>query len=172
MTPELYKDLIVTPTLVYLSSYNLKIKSDEAIDLLAGTAMAESDLIHTKQIGGPALSLLQIEPSTHDDCFTNYLDFPSRKKLRALISTLIWGRDKYDNRLRNLEQNQLYACAIARVKYWRVKEAIPKYKGDIDAYAMALSQYHKKYYNSVLGKADAEKNFDKFKIVAKLRYCE
>ena len=47
-----------------------------AEQLLLGTAIQESLLIHRQQLGGgPALGLFQMETATHDDCWNNFLKF-------------------------------------------------------------------------------------------------
>jgi len=47
-----------------------------AEQLVLGTAIQESLLIHRQQLGnGPALGLFQMEPATHNDCWQSYLNF-------------------------------------------------------------------------------------------------
>lgn len=53
--------------------------------------------------------------------------------------------------------NIFFAAAMCRVFYLRVSTALPS---ATDATAMA--QYHKKYYNTSLGKADPTANKDRF----------
>ncbi len=64
-----FQTTIVQPVLAALGTWSL-----ESEMLLMGTAAHESLLIYTHQIGGPALGYFQMEPATHDDCWTNYLD--------------------------------------------------------------------------------------------------
>ena len=112
---------------------------DRAEELLLGTAIVESDLIHRKQVGGgPARSFFQMEPLTHDDIWNNYLKY--HPELGKAITKLM----KSPDRLLALEhENQQYACAMARAHYARVKWLLPK-GGDVKA----MAKYWKDHYNT------------------------
>ena len=63
--------LVIRPALEKLSLWSLS-----AEELVLGTAIVESGLTYLKQHGdGPALGLWQVEPATHDDLYTNFLNF-------------------------------------------------------------------------------------------------
>lgn len=58
------KHLIVAPALAALG-----LGGDSAVNLVTGTALAESRAAYVRQLGGgPALGLWQMGPATHDDC--------------------------------------------------------------------------------------------------------
>jgi hypothetical protein len=130
------RDSFVKPALLALDRW-----SDPAEQLLMGTAAQESQLIYTRQLGnGPALGYFQMEPATHDDCWTNYIDFrPSLKSKVLAIRTASGSPDAGE-----METDHAYAAAMARVRYMRVTESIPTAPKDIAA-------YWKRYYNSLLG---------------------
>ena len=118
--------------------------STAAERLLLGTAAAESLLKYRKQIGGPALGLFQMEPRSHDDIYENFLNYPGRAVLRQKIIGLLShpDADKYDA----LVNNDPYACAMARVQYYRFPAPMPA-ADDLDA----LARYWKRYYNTASG---------------------
>lgn len=114
--------------------------SPAAEQLLLATAMQESDLKYTTQIGGgPALSYFQIEPATHDDIWNNYLKY--RPSLAQKVTSLMTSPAA--NKIDELRTNTAYAAAIARIKYARVAEAIPNLD-DISS----MAAYWRKYYNA------------------------
>ncbi|AFW01714.1 hypothetical protein Gbth_005_023 [Gluconobacter thailandicus F149-1 = NBRC 100600] len=145
------KHLVVEPTLGALG-----LGGDVAVNLLTGTALAESRGTYLKQVGGgPALGLWQMEPATHDDCWNNFLRFPVGKRLGGLLEDML-APDL--PRSAQMVTNLRYACAMARIRFYRVKEALP---GASDPYV--LSRYHKVHYNTVLGAADPAANVIFFK---------
>ena len=113
--------------------------SDSSEDLLLGTAIQESGLRNIRQIGGgPARGYFQMESSTYEDCWVNYLNQRPAlaDKLRQLcapdppsVAELI-GCPKF-------------AAGMARIKYLRAPEQLPP-RGDIEAYA----RYWKRIYNA------------------------
>jgi len=156
------KELVIIPTLQYL-----EMNSESAVNLLLGTAAQESQLgKYLKQIKGPALSIYQIEPRTHEDTWKNFINF--RSELKDKMISLLCGNCigntvvKSDGTTRlskhvnfsnewfnlNLVGNLFYATAIARLIYYRVPESLPDFSD-----VVALARYYKKYYNTVGGKA-------------------
>ena len=137
-TPQEFLTLIIEPVLCHLEAF-----SPAASQLLLGTAVHESGgLRHRRQVGGgPARSYFQMEGATHDDIWDNYLRYKSdlKAKVEALIQP---GADKHHE----LEHNDNYAAAMARVHYRRVPAALPSFN-DLDAQA----NYWKQYYNTPLG---------------------
>lgn len=130
----------ITPALQSLPALGrIPLCSAAAGELLLGTAIVESDLLHRKQLGdGPARSLFQMEPLTHDDIWNNYLKY--HPELGKAIASLMKSPDK----LLALEhENQQYACAMARAHYARVKWHLPE-AGDVEA----MAKYWKKHYNT------------------------
>ena len=134
-------NLVINPTLHQLGKY-----SDSASLLLLCTSAVESRLGHyLKQKGdGIALGIYQIEPNTHLDIYDNVLSYHPF----LLEEVNNFSRfDSIEERERELITNLEYATAIARLQYWRFKEALPEY-GDIDG----MGVYWKKYYNTIDGK--------------------
>lgn len=138
--PKQLRYEVVRPSLEWIGLY-----SKEAEDLLMGTAAQESRLQYLKQLGtGPALGIFQMEPATHDDIWDNYLAFHPdlASQVRGLASQHKWT----DNPARELVGNMMYAAAMSRVFYRRVKAALPE-QGDV----AAMARYWKRYYNTPLG---------------------
>lgn len=118
-----------------------KYQGEAAEQLLLGTALVESRLKYLKQINGPALGIWQMEPDTHADMYRNFLDY--KPELRTLVWT--FGSDAQD-----LIGNLPYACAMARLKYYRDPKPIPK---DLTGQA----EYWKRVYNTEGGAGTVEK---------------
>lgn len=138
VNPQKFLLFVIRPTLLRLGLH-----SPASEQLLLATAIQESHLVHRKQIGGPALSYFQIEPKTHNDIWDNYLKYRSQlsNKVMQLMSNA--GADK----IKELENNDKYATAIARIHYLRVHAPIPQFN-DI----AKMAAYWKRYYNTALGK--------------------
>ncbi len=125
----------ITPAL-----QSIKLWTPEAGELLLGTAIVESDLLHRRQLGdGPARSFFQMEPATHDDIWNNFLKY--KPDLARAINSLMTSPDA--DKLVDLEKNDTYACAMARVHYQRVPSPLPK-AGDVEA----MAKYWKNHYNT------------------------
>jgi len=152
--PITFRSNVVRPVLQRLALW-----SQVAENLLVGTALQESLLTYTRQIGGgPALGYFQCEPATHDDCWKKYLKY--RTTLAAKVRSFIQNDDK--TKFPDAEimvENPYYACAIARVKYLRMPEALPADPNDIES----ISIYWKKYYNTNLGAGKPEEFVEKYK---------
>ncbi|WP_336717574.1 hypothetical protein [Asaia bogorensis] len=150
------KQFVVIPTLQQMGS---GFASMAAINLVVGTALAESNAAYLRQVTntgfGPARGLWQMEPFTHDDCWSNWLRFPAQSKaatsIRAMIGNVPAVADLMIVHL-------AYACAMCRVKYFRAPAALPRFDD-----AEGLSQYHKQFYNSALGAADPVANVAHFR---------
>lgn len=139
--PQDFLNKVIEPVLCSLSDI---LYSQAAAQLLLGTAIKESgEFRYRKQLGGPALSYFQIEPETHEDIWENYLKY--RPVLKTKVISLM-ANPKAD-KLSELENNDSYAAAIARIKYKRYPEKIPAFN-DIES----MARYWKKYYNTPLGK--------------------
>ncbi len=138
------KELIIEPVLGHLDLY-----SESAVQLLLGTAAAESNMgDYIKQVGGgPALGIYQMEPSTNQDVHDNYLSY--RIGLKGKVNRLAFREDESLGMFQADEMigNLYYATAMARIHYLRVPEALPE-ADDLDG----LAHYWKKYYNTDFGK--------------------
>ena len=125
-----------------------------AEQLVLGTGMQESLLVHRRQLGqGPARGLFQMEPATHDDCWTHFLRFHDAlaDQVRQTLET---GQHPS---AAMLEVNDCYAAAMCRIHYLRVTAALPA-ANDIPA----MAHYWKRYYNTVLGAGTPEEFLKKW----------
>jgi len=119
--------------------------SPEAEELLIGTAAHESQLGNfIAQVNGPALGVFQMEPATHDDIQANFL-----KYRRDLFDKAY--PEGYERRSSDMITDLQYACVMARLRYYRVKEALPA-ADDLEGQA----RYWKQYYNTPLGAGTVE----------------
>lgn len=112
---------IVRPTL-----HTLDMWSEASDRLMVGTACHESDgLKFIRQLGGgPALSFFQIEPATARDVVERWLGQPQRKPLADKFR--IAFEFEWHHRIEaRLICDMRFACAVARLVYWRVKEPLP-----------------------------------------------
>lgn len=139
-----FRNTIITPAIQAINLY-----SEAASELLLGTALAESRLVWRLQMNnGPARGLFQMEMATHDDIWNNYLKY--RSQLANAIKHLKSSPNA--NPEDELENNDLYAAAMARVHYKRTPSALPG-AGDIDG----MAAYWKQYYNTPLGAGTVSK---------------
>ena len=119
-----FQNSVITPALEAIG-----LSSTSAAELLLGTALVESRLVWRRQLGnGPARGLFQMEMATHDDIWKNYLAY--RSSLAGKIKNLksILNADPESE----LENNDQYAAAMARVHYKRAPVALPA-PGQIEA---------------------------------------
>ncbi len=116
--------------------------SQAAENLLVGTAVQESGLRHLRQLNdGPARGLFQIEPATHDDVWENFLEYQDELRVKAAV-LLAPAPPQIDQLVTNLG----YACAIARLIYYRRPEPLPG-ADDIEG----LAHYWKRHFNTEAG---------------------
>lgn len=119
--------------------------SPSAENLLLGTALTESNLQVVKQVGGPALSFFQIEPSTYMDC-VRYINLKNGNFKQSLLTACYletWpAPDALIYHLR-------LATIIARVKYLMSPKQLPMSDDATGMYDM-----YKTVYNSSEGKAN------------------
>ena len=148
------RSLVIRPALK-----KLKLWSPSAEELVLGTAIVESGLTYLKQHGdGPALGLWQVEPATHDDLYTNFLNF--RPKLGSkLIELRATGLSLNEN----LATNLMYGAAVCRLCYYRKPDALPE-AGDIEGQAA----FWKEHYNTIFGAGTVSKYVYKVQQVLKL----
>ena len=97
------RSLVIRPA---LSKINLW--SPSAEELVLGTAIVESGLTYIRQWGdGPALGLWQVEPSTQNDLYTNFLQY--RPELGSALIELRAPNLSMDE---NLATNLMYGVAV------------------------------------------------------------
>lgn len=144
------KRLYVRPALIALG-----LDDPARLNLITGIGLVESGYIWLIQRGGgPAKGFWQMEPATHDDCWENFLRYPRQSRLASGLHTLLGGLDPTPDRLIT---HPVYAAAMAAVKIRRAPEALP----DADD-AAGMSRYHKRWYNTPLGAASADRNVSAF----------
>ena len=142
---QLRNDLI-KPILTKIGLY-----SKNAEDLLVCTACAESLCgEYIKQVNGPALGIFQMEPSTARDIENNFLAY--KQQLKSKIDSLKIPSFTLEE---NLKYNLAFQVAMCRIHYFRVPESIPDSKEGI-------ANYWKKYYNTYLGKGNAQECLNKW----------
>jgi hypothetical protein len=105
---------------------------------------------------GPARGFFQMEPATHDDIWTNYLAY--HKPLAELVTALKSSPAAKGSA--ELENNDLYAAAMARVHYKRAPGALPA-AGNLQA----MASYWKQYYNTPLGAGTPKQYMDDWRAV-------
>ncbi len=136
-----FREDVVRPVLEHLGLY-----SAAAENLMVGTALQESRLTYLRQLGGgPALGAFQMETATHDDIWANYLKF------HPTVSARVKDYESaFPGAAGQLPANMNYACAMARVHYYRRPEPLPD-ADDIEG----LGRYWKVHYNTAAGAGTA-----------------
>ena len=152
-----FRTKAVQPVLETLAGWNAAMNSPAAKNLLVGTAVQESHLTYLAQLGGgPALGVMQIEPATHDDVWTNYLAY--RDDLAQIVLGLAAGKSQSADQL---PWNMGYSIAIARLVFWRQSAPLPKNPNDVKAWG----EYWKQHYNTPGGAGTANEwveNYQKY----------
>lgn len=131
--------------------------SEAAVELLMLTAAQESRLgTYLHQLGrGPARGIFQMEPATEADHLAWLGTKPAlRDKIMRLRGDLPAGLDA-------LTCNLAYACAMARIHYYRVPAPLPAV-GEV----AAMGAYWKQFYNTPLGKGRAAEAVDSYFLFA------
>jgi hypothetical protein len=148
--PKEFVDQVILPALATLG---LDPNPRAAAQLLLGTAIQESNLHFRRQLGdGPARGLFQMEPATHDDIWANFLKFNTG--LGTKVASFLGGGGPSANALEN---NDLYAAAMARAHYRRVSAPLPA-ADDI----AGMGAYWKAHYNTPLGAGTAQEFIDHY----------
>ena len=127
-----------------LGTYNLWSKPAE--DLVVGTSIHESgNFRYNKQVKGPALGYIQMEPATYKDLWLNYLAYKPElaDKIEAEFGKFISIQPE------TLIDNPRLGVVMCRVHYLRKPGSIPV---DLEGQA----KYWKKHYNTYLGRGTAE----------------
>jgi hypothetical protein len=136
------KEYVITPTLALMP---LKYQGLTSVNLLAGIMLVESGGIYVRQLdGGPAHGVCQMEQATHDDCWSNFLNFPENAQVRNTILSFIGTLPQ--NKVENLDGNLFYAYLMARIKLYRAPDPLPMYND-----AIGMANYHKNWYNTAGG---------------------
>lgn len=133
---------VVRPTLG-----RLELDGDTAERLVMGTIAHESKGgTYLKQIQGPALGIVQMEPPTHDDIWHNWLRYRPALAEQLLKLVPLWATERKSEPDAYLLVTSLeYAVAMCRIHYLRVPEPLP------DPDAASLAAYWKEHYNTGAG---------------------
>lgn len=135
--------LVVRPTLARLPFGDGAV----ALNLLLGTCAQETGGKYLRQYPvGPALGMLEIEPPTHDDLYTNFLAF--HPDLAAALSQFLAPEPARDMQL---VSNLAYAFAVARLIYRRAPAPLPT-----SSDPAILGAYYKAHYNTAGGAASVD----------------
>ena len=128
--------------------------SPSAEILVYGTGLIETDYNYLMQMGTPpngGIGFFQMESSDYLDLYS-FLRRPKNSRLfNSVLSACYYASFPMDSTV--LASNIKFAALMCRCHYLRYPEALPDAKN-----SQALSEYHKVYYNSSLGTADAAKN--------------
>jgi len=124
------------------------LKGDVPRELLMLTSAVESKLgTYFKQIGGPALGIMQMEPATAHDIYENFLRFPKNLDLLLWVDELR-GSQSISHALK---YNIAYQIVMARIHYWRVRDPLPENNSE------KLAHYWKNHFNTRLGRGTVSK---------------
>jgi hypothetical protein len=139
--PDQLRLLIIRPTLLALGLH-----SPDAEELMMGTCAQESrGGTYLKQVNGIAYGAWQMEPATHDDIWKRFL--PNQHIKCSLMVNHCQIRTKPDSSI--MVYHLTYACAMARLHYFRKPGVIPKTLAE-------QAEYWKVNYNSLKGKGTPE----------------
>lgn len=132
--------------------------SESAEILVYGTGMVESQYEYICQIGNPAdggMGYWQQEPSDFKDV-CKWLDALGQKQLKNnILSCCYYLSMPIDPAV--LMRNTKLAALLCRAHYLRFPAMLP-----LPSDAAGFANYHKEYYNTSLGAADASKNTEVF----------
>ncbi len=139
--PRDLRKYVIAPALAALS-----LDGDAAEELMLGTALQESGAgRRLAQVKGPALGIWQMEPATHADIWQNFLT--GHTGIAIAVHGLMLPKIEP---VQQLEGNLYYACAMARLVYYRVSEPLPAAGG-----LAAQAAFYKTHYNTAAGAASA-----------------
>lgn len=97
------------------------------VNLMTGIAAVESGLRHKVQVGGPALGFWQMEPFTHDDCWT-WLGYPQNAFLQSIGLSLLPAQYNGvgSGSARAMVACDAYAVFMAAIKFYRTPFSLPR----------------------------------------------
>lgn len=132
--------------LIIKSSLNdLLLYSQEAEELLVFTCATESlGGTYLHQVNGPALGIYQMEPTTYNDIWQNYIYPNGALALRLFANFNISSVPSEDRLIYDLR----FATAMARIHFRRIKSPLPL-SNNLDS----IWDYYKQYYNTLNGNA-------------------
>lgn len=160
INPKQFRSLILSPILEQMHVLSGIEHTPFAEDLLMATAAQETHIgEYLAQEKGPALGIYQMEPATLHDLFDNYLNASQQQNVHwaPVLTAFRAPGGMYD--FSQLPWNMAYATVLARINYFRVREALP-----VNSRA-GLWYYYKKYWNTSMGAATQDEfvaNLDKY----------
>lgn len=169
MKPAIFLSTVIQPVLRALAQYDSRMNTPAAEVILLGTCAQESDFCAygSQTGGGPALGVHQVERATHTDLWVNFiLPRPNLARIidECVAVTQVLPMLKRDPGYLDseefhaqLEYNWAYCTAMARVKYWRSREAMPA-ADDLPG----LGRYYERVYNAG-GKGTAQEWVESYK---------
>lgn len=159
INPQQLLDCVIYPVLNRLSlPSDLPSKGLAAAQLLLGTAMQESECgTWLTQISGPARGIWQMEPVT----LQSHLDWLDDRNDLFLVAVTNLTMPLKPLAVQ-LEGNLYFACAMARIHYYRVAAPLPA----VDD-TLAQAHYYKQYYNTPAGAATVTQYMQNWTIVSK-----
>ena len=149
-----FRECIVRPALDQLKLYSVAAEELLVItcgqESVGGTYFMQNDAWGFPR--GPAMGIYQMEPATYLDLWNNFLAYHP-----MWLDRLHPGETPHAN-VGRLVYDLKYATMIARLNYYRVKEALPQ---DLEG----QFRYYKKYWNTDLGAAtlpEIRRNYEAF----------
>jgi hypothetical protein len=152
-----FRELIVKSSLNDLLLY-----SQDAEELLVFTCAVESlggSYLH--QVNGPALGIYQMEPTTYNDIWQNFI-IPDNKLGLRLFNNFDVNRMPSEARL---IYDLRFATAMTRIFYLRIQAPLPP-ADDVNA----IWDYYKLYYNTPKGAAEKEDSVKKYREFVQLHH--
>jgi len=164
INPRQLRDLVILPVLKVLDlPSDRPTNGQAAAQLLLGTAMQESGCGEwIAQVSGPALGIWQMEPATQRDIMRwlfNNNNLVYWNRVKSLMIPFYEDETKDTQPIGNL----YFACAMARILYYRVPSALPALN-DFQSQAA----YYKQWYNTPLGAATVTQYLQNWAIVSKM----
>ena len=153
MRSQILLDYVIRPALHKMGE---KYYSNGSCQQMLATCAQESNCgKYIKQVNGPALGIMQIEPATHKSIWVDYIDYNYDLK-RLMLSMLPDsargdGAIAFNARNNCLINNLEYAVCIARLVYYRTPYKMPEVGDKQGAWKV-----YKKVYNTEHGKATEE----------------
>lgn len=133
---------------------DLLLYSKEAEELLVFTCAVESlGGTYLYQVNGPALGIYQMEPTTYNDIWINFISY---KNQLGHILYNYFEINRMPEEVR-LIYDLRFSTAMCRVFYLRIQEPLPV-ATDIEA----IWLYYKKHYNTFKGKSHKEESIKKY----------
>lgn len=148
---------IVTPALAAIG-----LGGNSADNLIMGTGKIESDWAYVKQIKGPAVSLMQIEPATHTDLSTRLRTLAPYKTLHELVLKEL-QLSELPSSPEFLIYNLKAAVIFARLKYRMRHSEEPELPAANDFEKLAA--LHKTVYNTSGGDTDLQRSTKIFRSI-------